>query len=128
MFEEIMRKEPFGITNRELLSDEDMECQKYYFSKNGFTEPINYYRQAMSTRALADDLYDRLEGRKFRIQPPTLILWGEKDAFAAPSIAYESASLCENAKVVVFANASHWLQQHEPAAVNEAILNFLSEL
>ena len=57
---------------------------------------------------------------------PTLVLWGDKDPYARPELADESAALCASPRVVHFADAEHWLAHDEPAAVREQLLNFLS--
>lgn len=59
------------------------------------------------------------------LKVPTLIMWGDQDAFAGPTLAEASASLCENAEVVHFPQASHWLPHDEPRAVSERLLAFL---
>jgi pimeloyl-ACP methyl ester carboxylesterase len=44
---------------------------------------------------------------------PTLLLWGEKDAFGAPSLGLEMAALMKNARCEVIPDAGHvaWLDQ-----------------
>jgi pimeloyl-ACP methyl ester carboxylesterase len=59
------------------------------------------------------------------LTPPTLVLWGDQDAFAEPKLAEESAALCASARVVHFPDASHWLPHDEPDAVARALLGFL---
>lgn len=59
------------------------------------------------------------------LKTPTLVLWGDQDAFAEPGLAEESAALCAGAEVVHFPNASHWLPHDEPEAVAQRLLAFL---
>ncbi|HET6971350.1 MAG TPA: alpha/beta hydrolase [Phenylobacterium sp.] len=59
------------------------------------------------------------------LKVPTLVLWGDQDAFAEPKLAEESAALCAKARVVHFPNASHWLAHDEPEAVSRELLAFL---
>ncbi|MBW8816581.1 MAG: alpha/beta hydrolase [Caulobacterales bacterium] len=56
---------------------------------------------------------------------PTLVLWGDQDAFAEPTLAEASAALCADARVVHFPAASHWLAHDEPEAVRRELLAFL---
>ncbi|MDQ0464162.1 pimeloyl-ACP methyl ester carboxylesterase [Caulobacter ginsengisoli] len=56
---------------------------------------------------------------------PTLVLWGDQDAFARPDLAEASAALCAKAEVRHFPQASHWLAHDEPEAVSAALLDFL---
>jgi epoxide hydrolase 4 len=60
------------------------------------------------------------------LTPPTLVLWGDQDAFAEPALAEQSAALCAEARVVHFPNASHWLPHDEPRAVVGELLDFLA--
>jgi pimeloyl-ACP methyl ester carboxylesterase len=59
------------------------------------------------------------------LRVPTLVLWGDQDAFAEPKLAEASAALCADARVVHFPNASHWLAHDEPQAVQRELLGFL---
>lgn len=59
------------------------------------------------------------------LRPPTLVLWGDQDAFARPELAEMSAALCARSEVRHFPSASHWLAHDEPEAVNAALLEFL---
>jgi len=59
------------------------------------------------------------------IPTPTLVLWGEQDAFAETSLADLSAALCADVRQARFADASHWLPHDEPEAVATCLLEFL---
>lgn len=59
------------------------------------------------------------------LRPPTLVLWGDRDAFAEPGLAEASAALCAEARVVHFPDAGHWLPHDEPDAVANELLAFL---
>jgi epoxide hydrolase 4 len=61
-----------------------------------------------------------------RIRVPTLVLWGERDAFLETELATASAELCDDARVERFAEATHWLHHEEPARVNAAVIRFLA--
>lgn len=116
----------FGVGNREILTDEDMECFKYYLSKRGFQAPLAYYKQVLSVEVLADSINEKQWCKPEKVKPKTLILWGSADSFLLPALAFDSAKECQDARVIIIQNASHWLQQHEPVAVNKAIVDFLS--
>jgi epoxide hydrolase 4 len=60
-----------------------------------------------------------------RIRVPTLVLWGERDAFLEAEGADASAALCDDARVERFPDATHWLHHEEPARVNAALIGFL---
>jgi epoxide hydrolase 4 len=61
-----------------------------------------------------------------RIRVPTLVLWGERDAFLEAEGATASAGLCDDARVERFPDATHWLHHEEPARVNAALIDFLT--
>jgi pimeloyl-ACP methyl ester carboxylesterase len=59
------------------------------------------------------------------LKTPTLVLWGDQDAFATPDMAEKSAALCADARVIHFPTASHWLAHDEPQAVTQELISFL---
>ena len=56
---------------------------------------------------------------------PILVLWGDRDAFASPDLADQSAALCANVTVKHFGEATHWIVHEEPDAIQSEIINFL---
>lgn len=62
-----------------------------------------------------------------RIHVPTLILWGKQDTALESSMADASAELCDDARVVYFEKATHWVQHEEVEQVNQQIAAFLHE-
>lgn len=59
-----------------------------------------------------------------RIHVPTTIIWGAQDRFLNRSMAKASAALCDNASLVYFEEASHWVKDEEADSVNNLLLNF----
>jgi pimeloyl-ACP methyl ester carboxylesterase len=91
--------------------------------RRGWSEPgaikgmVNWYRAGF-----------RIKHEPFSnplVQVPTLIIWGEGDAFLGPGLARSSYALCESAHLEWIKDASHWVQHEESAVVNRLILNFL---
>jgi epoxide hydrolase 4 len=66
------------------------------------------------------------EAERPRIHVPTLVLWGERDAFLEAEGVTASAELCDDARVERLADATHWLHHEEPARVNAALIGFLA--
>jgi pimeloyl-ACP methyl ester carboxylesterase len=62
---------------------------------------------------------------KQRIQPPTLILWGEQDIALDFSGATDSLKWTDDGRLVSYPQASHWVQEDVPEAVNTEMLHFL---
>ena len=81
---------------------------------------IHWYRaglrRALRTGVAAD-----------RVQAPTLLLWGAKDAALTEELAPLSADRCANARLEIIDGATHWVQHNAPAQVNETILEHLRE-
>jgi epoxide hydrolase 4 len=59
-----------------------------------------------------------------RITVPTLVLWGARDAFLSRDMARPSVELCDDGRLVVFEDATHWVHHEEPDHVAESIAAF----
>lgn len=70
------------------------------------TAMINWYRAAFQRRPKlpADP----------RVHVPTLVIWGAQDRFLDAAMAQPSADLCDDGRLVMLPDASHWVQ-HEAA-------------
>uniref|UniRef100_A0AC35G8F8 AB hydrolase-1 domain-containing protein n=1 Tax=Panagrolaimus sp. PS1159 TaxID=55785 RepID=A0AC35G8F8_9BILA len=110
-----------GLVHKENFTDEDVEAWKYIFSMpHGMSGPINYYRAMM--RRFGSPPKDAKT-----VTPPTLIIWGEKDAALDVRAAENSLTYCTQAQLKRIPDASHWVQQDKPQLVNEYIDKFLAE-
>ncbi|KAF8375103.1 ceeh-2, partial [Pristionchus pacificus] len=108
----------YGLKNKENFTEEDMEAWKYTFSQpDALKSAINYYRCQ----------YQHPEkGLKFgKCIPKTLIVWGDGDKFLVKENAELSVQWCEDATLRFIPGASHWVQQDDPAIVNQHIDEFL---
>lgn len=100
------------------LSDEDIRRFVAAIARPGaLTAAINYYRN------LRNDLITIAPLRV--ITAPTLLLWGELDPFLSPTLTNGLDPWVRDLTVQRFSTAGHWLNQQEPAQVNEALLAFL---
>lgn len=61
-----------------------------------------------------------------RVEPRTLILWGDEDVALVPALADLSAAFCREVEVVRFPEAGHWVQHEAAEAVTERLLGFLA--
>jgi epoxide hydrolase 4 len=62
------------------------------------------------------------------ITVPTLIIWGEGDAYLSPLILERSTTKVQGPlQVERLPGVSHWVQQEAPDAVNERLIRFLEE-
>jgi pimeloyl-ACP methyl ester carboxylesterase len=80
---------------------------------------LNWYRAMFQTKPARPD--------SWRIQVPTLIIWGKQDGVLRWQMAEASAKLCDSAEVVYIDEATHWVASDAPAAVSEHILRFLGQ-
>lgn len=58
------------------------------------------------------------------IDAPTLILWGRRDRFLEEGLAEASLAFCREARLMTFADATHWLHLEKADAVNAALIEF----
>ncbi|MEO8394192.1 MAG: alpha/beta hydrolase [Chloroflexota bacterium] len=100
------------------FKDADMDEYMWAWNQPGaLTAMINGYR-AMIQRPTPLPEYTRLH-------MPTLILWSRQDTHLTLQMARESLKLCAEGQLVLFNHASHWVQDDEPARVNDLLEEFL---
>lgn len=82
--------------------------------------PLNQYR------ALARELLGGHSRRVSRIQAPTLVLWGSRDAFLVPPTEDELSPFvsCLRTRIV---EGNHWLHREEPKRINGLMEAFFDE-
>ena len=68
------------------------------------------------------------EGTLQRMEVPTLILWGEHDAFAPVAGAHRFKKEIPHAELVVLDDAGHFLTEDDPERVAQELSRFLSTL
>ena len=68
-----------------------------------------------------------LHRRAYRIQAPTLILWGEQDRINPPSYAADFQGLIARSRTLSIPDAGHLVMLEQPGAFAEAVSAFLSE-
>jgi pimeloyl-ACP methyl ester carboxylesterase len=101
------------------FSSEDLAQYRAAWSQpRAWTGMINWYR------ALRRQV--RQSGGARRIKPPTLIIWGEQDAALEASMAAESLALCEDGRLEMVPEATHWVQHDAAGKVNEWLVAFFS--
>ncbi len=97
--------------------------QEAWSQPGALTGGINWYR-AMARLGL--QLGPEQFNKKFqkRVTVPTLVLWGDQDAFLEPQLAAESMEWVDEGRLVHFPNATHWIQHEEAEEVNRLLLEF----
>jgi epoxide hydrolase 4 len=102
------------------FSTDDLAAYRRAWARPGALKGmLDWYRAAL--RSPVQD--ERLP----RIRAPTLVLWGVQDAALEPAMAQESVALCDDARLVTFEGAGHWLQHEEPERVGDALVRFFAE-
>ncbi len=85
-------------------------------NSGGVTGMLNWYRALVRYRpAWPKDL---------RLHMPVLIQWGKQDAFLRHEMAVESLELCEDGRLILYGNATHWVQHEQAEAVNKEWIDF----
>lgn len=83
-----------------------------------------YFRKIEQWR---DEDMAEVVGRLGEIAVPTLVLWGEEDAWLPLDVADRLAAAIPGADRVDIPGAGHFSMEDEPAAVADALLRFLAE-
>jgi len=100
------------------FTDEDMEKYKEAWSQPGaMTAMINWYRAAVR--------YPMSIPNDMRVSVPTLMMWGMKDFALSHRMARPSMDYCEEGNLILFPDATHWVQLDAAEEVNHYVIDFL---
>lgn len=69
----------------------------------------------------------RLDEAQFRVEVPTLVIWGEGDTALRPGLLEGLERLVPRLRIVRIAGASHWLVHEQPEGIAELIRQFLDD-
>ncbi len=102
------------------FSNEDIaEYKKAWSQPGAMTAMINWYRAIVRHRPKMP--------QGSRVKVPTLMIWGMQDVALSHRMARLSIDYCDDGKLVLFEEATHWVQHDETEAVNQLLLEFLSK-
>ncbi|GAA2574399.1 MULTISPECIES: alpha/beta fold hydrolase [Streptomyces] len=87
-------------------------------------QPAFYRQIAQADQRYTDEIQDRYSG----ISVPTLICWGEDDAWIPVAKGRELAGLVPGARWEPIAHAGHLVQEDAPAELTAALLDFLGRV
>lgn len=114
-----IRRALSGTTDPRAMTPADLERYLENVRQPGaLTGGINYYR------ALAQ-LGSGLPRPRHRISAPTLVIWGEQDAYLIREGAEASLPFVEQMEVRYLKEASHWVQLDAADEVNRLLIEFL---
>lgn len=101
------------------LTEEERNRYRDAWSQPGaMTAMLNWYRASIRR--------GRGAPAAGRIEVPTLILWGRRDAFVGCGMAPPSVERCTDGRLVMFDNASHWLLHDKAEAVSKLLVAHFS--
>ncbi|MBP2472276.1 pimeloyl-ACP methyl ester carboxylesterase [Crossiella equi] len=108
------------------LTEADVDEFARQYARNGFTGPLNWYRNMNRNWELTAAWQGAL------INPPALYITGEADpvrGFYPPGFIDRLPALVPNLREVVdLPGTGHWIPQERPAEVAQALLGFLGGL
>jgi pimeloyl-ACP methyl ester carboxylesterase len=81
------------------------------------TAMINWYRAVVQHQPKTPD--------DPRIHIPTLVIWGAKDVALTREMAQQSVDYCDDGRLVLFEQATHWVHHDETEQVNALLSDFL---
>jgi pimeloyl-ACP methyl ester carboxylesterase len=106
-----------GSGKTHTFTREDIEKYKQAWSQPGaMSAMINWYRAALR--------YPPSISKNLRVTVPTLMLWGMKDVALTHRMARPSMDYCDDGRLVLFADATHWVQLDEAEEVTKHLLEF----
>lgn len=85
------------------------------------TAMLNYYR------AMGQRRDDGAFSANPRVTVPTIIIWGAQDRFLERGMAQESTTLCDDARVVYFEDATMGCSTKSPTEVNALLSEFFRQ-
>lgn len=105
--------------------DEEREVFIDALRRDGaLTAALNYYRANMPPASWLRDPPDPPP-----VPAPTMIIWGEADAYMDPVLLERSAATVTGPlRIERLPGVSHWVQQEVPERVNALLVDFLSSL
>jgi pimeloyl-ACP methyl ester carboxylesterase len=100
------------------FSREDIAKYKEAWSQPGaMTAMLNWYRAVIRHMPKMP--------RDPRVRVPTLMMWGMKDVALSHRMARPSMDYVDEGNLILFPEATHWVQHDEAEAVNHYLLDFI---
>src|SRR5512138_3186619 len=99
------------------FTNDDIKRYKDAWSQPGaMTAMINWYRALR---------YETKLPKEMRIKVPTLMLWGMKDIALSHRMARPSMDHVDQGNLILFEDATHWVQHDAAEEVNHYLIDFL---
>lgn len=126
--ERIIRRDDWAFGVRSLIGSsrpgtfthDDLALYRAAWSQPGaMTGMINWYRAIVQHQP-------KLVG-ELRVTVPTLVIWGAQDRFLDGAMAQASVDRCDDGRLLLFADATHWVQHEEAPQVIAALVDFFGQ-
>ncbi len=102
------------------FDEEDFDPYRRAWSKpEAIQSMIDWYR--------ALERHPATQSGKGRISVPTLLIWGACDKFLGLKMAKPSIETCDEGRLVILDEATHWVHQEQSGDVNDLLISFLSD-
>lgn len=105
-------------TRPETFSGPTLDRYREAWARPGaLTAMLNWYRAMVRVRVPPPPTT--------RVTTPTMLLWGTRDAYLHTGMARPSIELCDDGRLELLDDASHWLHHEVPDRVTRLVLDFL---
>ena len=112
-----------GVADSSIFTDEDLKVyRENAMAPGAMTAMINYYRANAPRLGTADRTMTR------PIETPTLMIWGENDAFLDVGLTEGYAAYVQDFTLRRLPGVSHWVQQEAADEVNRLMAEWLERL
>lgn len=100
------------------FSDDDIEhYRRAWWQEGAITGMLNWYR--------ANLYYPPSFPEEGKIKVPALLIWGAQDVALSRDMAQESADMCIDGRLILFEEATHWVQHEKAEEVNALLIDFI---
>ncbi|MDF9746648.1 alpha/beta fold hydrolase [Natrinema salsiterrestre] len=97
--------------------DDELARYRRAWSRDGaLTGMLNWYRAAVRYPPIP---------RSERVDVPTLIVWGGDDTALVPALAVDSADRCEESRLELLPETSHWVPREAPTRLTSSLLEHI---
>ena len=118
------------VSGENVLSPTEMANYVAIWQQKGAVDAmLNYYRATplLPPKPGASDPRGlKLAPEKFRVEMPTLVIWGMKDSALLPVLLDGLQECVPNLRIIQAPSASHWVMHEAPELVTGAIRDFLA--
>jgi pimeloyl-ACP methyl ester carboxylesterase len=122
----------FSMGRRHWLTSEDRAAYVTAWLQPGALDAsLNHYRASSMQPPRRDDERQRLmrkaqAAERMNVSVPTLVIWGEADAFLLPSLLDGLETYAKEISVIRVPGGSHWIVHEYPGLINEVVSNWVN--